>query len=87
MLALHNAWSTILAAIFAGNAVVLKCSEHVIWSTTWFVGAIKACLRACQFDPELVQASRGEYLGYFVFTFLSAGMLFSNRGGGLDQIS
>ncbi|KAF8232284.1 meiotic sister-chromatid recombination aldehyde dehydrogenase [Tricholoma matsutake] len=52
---LHNAWSPILAAIFSGNGIVLKCSENVIWSTTWFVDAIQACLRACGHDPELVQ--------------------------------
>ncbi|KAG6840187.1 hypothetical protein C0991_008351 [Blastosporella zonata] len=52
---LHNAWSPILASIFAGNAVVLKCSENVIWSTGWFVEAITNCLRACGHDPELVQ--------------------------------
>ncbi|EGO21748.1 hypothetical protein SERLADRAFT_451764 [Serpula lacrymans var. lacrymans S7.9] len=55
---LHNAWSPIIASIFAGNAVVLKCSEHVIWSTTWFVGAIQECLRACGYKHavlELVQ--------------------------------
>ncbi|RDB24175.1 hypothetical protein Hypma_008675 [Hypsizygus marmoreus] len=52
---LHNAWSPILAAIFAGNGIVLKCSENVIWSTTWFVGAINECLRVCGHDPELVQ--------------------------------
>ncbi|KAI0059465.1 Aldedh-domain-containing protein [Artomyces pyxidatus] len=54
---LHNAWSPILASIFAGNGIILKCSEHVLWSTTWFVGAIQQCLRACGFDPELVQLS------------------------------
>ncbi|KAI0322987.1 meiotic sister-chromatid recombination aldehyde dehydrogenase [Amylostereum chailletii] len=52
---LHNAWSPVLAALFAGNGVVLKCSEHVIWSTTWFIDVIKQCLRACDFDPEIVQ--------------------------------
>ncbi|KAF8626227.1 hypothetical protein AX15_004914 [Amanita polypyramis BW_CC] len=52
---LHNAWSPILAAIFAGNGIVLKCSEHVIWSTGWFVDAIKECLKVCGHDPELVQ--------------------------------
>lgn len=54
-IALHNAWSPILASIFAGNGVVLKCSEHVIWSTAWFVGAIGECLQACGHDPDLVQ--------------------------------
>ncbi|KAH9858318.1 meiotic sister-chromatid recombination aldehyde dehydrogenase [Lenzites betulinus] len=52
---LHNAWSPIIAALFAGNSVVLKCSEHVIWSTTWFVHAIKECLKACGHDEDLVQ--------------------------------
>ncbi|PCH34198.1 meiotic sister-chromatid recombination aldehyde dehydrogenase [Wolfiporia cocos MD-104 SS10] len=52
---LHNAWSPIVASLFAGNAVVLKCSEQVVWSTTWFVNAIKECLRACGHSPELVQ--------------------------------
>ncbi|KZP32530.1 ALDH-like protein [Athelia psychrophila] len=52
---LHNAWSPILASIFAGNAVVLKCSEHVIWSTSWFVGAIEECLRKCGHNPDIVQ--------------------------------
>ncbi|KAF8506648.1 Aldedh-domain-containing protein [Russula emetica] len=52
---LHNSWSPILAALFAGNAIVIKCSEYVAWSSTWFVDAIKECLRVCNFDPELVQ--------------------------------
>ncbi len=55
LIALHNAWSPILAAIFSGNGVVLKCSEQVVWSTTWFVGAIQKCLRICGHDPELIQ--------------------------------
>ena len=54
-LALHNAWSPILAAIFAGNGIVLKCSENVIWSTTWFVGAITRCLEICGHESDLVQ--------------------------------
>ncbi|EJD03805.1 meiotic sister-chromatid recombination aldehyde dehydrogenase [Fomitiporia mediterranea MF3/22] len=52
---LHNAWSPILAAIFAGNGVVVKCSEQVVWSTSWFIGAIRECLTVCGFDPDLVQ--------------------------------
>ncbi len=53
--ALHNAWSPIIAALFAGNSVVLKCSEQVIWSTQWYVEAIRACLTACGHDPNIVQ--------------------------------
>ncbi|KAJ7702278.1 meiotic sister-chromatid recombination aldehyde dehydrogenase [Mycena rosella] len=52
---LHNAWSPIIASIFAGNGIILKCSENVFWSTQWFVGAIRKCLAVCGHDPELVQ--------------------------------
>ncbi|TFK27419.1 meiotic sister-chromatid recombination aldehyde dehydrogenase [Coprinopsis marcescibilis] len=52
---LHNAWSPIIASIFAGNGVVLKCSENVIWSTSYFVEAIQECLRVCGHDADLVQ--------------------------------
>ncbi|CAK5279454.1 unnamed protein product [Mycena citricolor] len=52
---LHNAWSPIIASIFAGNAVVLKCSENVLWSSQWFVGAIRKCLSVCGYEQDLVQ--------------------------------
>jgi len=57
VIALHNAWSPIIAAIFAGNAIVLKCSEHVVWSTDWFVGAIHKALEICGHDADIVQVS------------------------------
>lgn len=53
--ALHNAWSPILAAIFAGNGIVVKCSENVVWSTSWFVSVIQECLHLCGWDSDLVQ--------------------------------
>jgi acyl-CoA reductase-like NAD-dependent aldehyde dehydrogenase len=46
-----------MAAIFAGNGIVLKCSENVVWSSGWFIEVIKTCLRACGHSPELVQVS------------------------------
>ncbi|KAG1836232.1 Aldehyde/histidinol dehydrogenase [Suillus subluteus] len=52
---LHNAWSPIIASIFAGNAVALKASEHVIWSMEWFVGAIHKCLEVLGYDADIVQ--------------------------------
>lgn len=52
---LHNAWSPILAALFSGNSIVLKCSENVIWSTSWYIYIIRSCLEACGHDPEIVQ--------------------------------
>jgi acyl-CoA reductase-like NAD-dependent aldehyde dehydrogenase len=54
-LALHNAWSPIVASIFAGNAIVLKASEHVAWSTEWFVGAIHKCLEDLGYDADIIQ--------------------------------
>ncbi|EKM61621.1 uncharacterized protein PHACADRAFT_248325 [Phanerochaete carnosa HHB-10118-sp] len=52
---LHNVFSPVLAAIFAGNSIIVKCSENVVWSTMWYVSAIKECLRVCGQDSELVQ--------------------------------
>ncbi|WRT69802.1 uncharacterized protein IL334_006793 [Kwoniella shivajii] len=51
----HNALSPILASLFAGNTVVIKCSEQVAWSTLWFIGGVKACLKACGLDEDVVQ--------------------------------
>ncbi|KAK6908563.1 meiotic Sister-Chromatid recombination aldehyde dehydrogenase [Kwoniella mangroviensis CBS 8886] len=51
----HNLTSPILAALFAGNTIVVKCSEQVAWSSLWFIGGIKACLRACGLDEDVVQ--------------------------------
>ncbi|KIM25862.1 hypothetical protein M408DRAFT_17106 [Serendipita vermifera MAFF 305830] len=51
----HNALSPIMAGLFAGNAVVIKCSEQVLWSSTWFVSAVQECLRACDLPADLVQ--------------------------------
>lgn len=53
--AFHNVMSPILAALTAGNGVVIKCSEHVAWSSRYFVAAVRECLRVCRWDPDLVQ--------------------------------
>ncbi|BEJ11711.1 hypothetical protein CspHIS471_0201710 [Cutaneotrichosporon sp. HIS471] len=51
----HNALSPILAALMAGDAIVVKCSEQVAWSSDWFIGGVKACLRACGHNADIVQ--------------------------------
>ncbi|KAF9503068.1 hypothetical protein BS47DRAFT_1374501 [Hydnum rufescens UP504] len=53
--ALHNAFSPVIAAIFAGNAVVLKCFEYVVWSSRFYLGALRECLYTCGWDPDIVQ--------------------------------
>ncbi|TXT12996.1 hypothetical protein VHUM_01397 [Vanrija humicola] len=51
----HNALSPILAALFSGNTIVVKCSEQVAWSSEWFIGGVKQCLRASGFSDDVVQ--------------------------------
>jgi acyl-CoA reductase-like NAD-dependent aldehyde dehydrogenase len=45
----------IVAGLFAGNGVVVKCAESVAWSSHWFVGIAHQALKACGHDPSLVQ--------------------------------
>lgn len=47
--------SPIVAALFAGNTIVVKCSEQVAWSSTWYIGGVRACLRACGLEEDVVQ--------------------------------
>ncbi|GMK56335.1 hypothetical protein CspeluHIS016_0301750 [Cutaneotrichosporon spelunceum] len=51
----HNALSPILAALMAGDAIVVKCSEQVAWSSDWFINGVKACLRACGHNADIIQ--------------------------------
>ncbi|WVQ77511.1 hypothetical protein IAR50_007197 [Cryptococcus sp. DSM 104548] len=51
----HNLLSPILAAVFSGNTIVVKCSEQVAWSSMWYIGGVKTCLRACELDEDMVQ--------------------------------
>lgn len=50
-----DALSPIIASLFTGNAIVVKPSELVAWSTLHFIRAVRDCLTACGEDPELVQ--------------------------------
>ncbi|SGZ55303.1 CIC11C00000001464 [Sungouiella intermedia] len=52
---LHNLIGPVVAALFSGNAIVVKCSEQVVWSSTWFVGMIHAALRLLDISEDLVQ--------------------------------
>ncbi|RKP23071.1 aldehyde dehydrogenase [Syncephalis pseudoplumigaleata] len=51
----HNTFNPIISAIFAGNGIVVKTSEHVAWSLPYWRDIIQHCLRAHGHDPELVQ--------------------------------
>lgn len=51
----HNLLGPVVAALFSGNAIVVKCSEQVVWLLTWFVGLVHAALRSLGLDEGLVQ--------------------------------
>lgn len=51
----HNMLGPIITALFAGNAVVIKCSEHVAWSSQHILAGVRQCLVATGHSPELVQ--------------------------------
>lgn len=55
--AFHNSLSQISAALFSGNALVLKCSEQVAWSSHFFADVVRTCLAEHGFDPEVLQVS------------------------------
>lgn len=44
---LHNALGPIVAALAAGDAIVVKPSEQVAWSSLVFIEAVRDCLAAC----------------------------------------
>lgn len=51
----HNLLGPIIASIFTGNAIVVKCSEQVVWSSKFFTLVVQECLKVCGHDPNLVQ--------------------------------
>ena len=55
----HNVFNPLLANVFAGNALVVKVSEHASWSSKYYGRAIKACLAAVGAPTDLVQIVHG----------------------------
>eukprot|EP01062_Namystynia_karyoxenos_P043465 TRINITY_DN3184_c0_g1_i2.p1 TRINITY_DN3184_c0_g1~~TRINITY_DN3184_c0_g1_i2.p1 ORF type:complete len:645 (+),score=203.69 TRINITY_DN3184_c0_g1_i2:80-1936(+) len=55
----HNVFNPIVAALFAGNAIVIKVSEYASWSTKYYGRLIQACLAAVGAPPDLVQFAVG----------------------------
>lgn len=51
----HNMLGPVISALFAGNAIVIKCSEHVAWTSRHILAAVRRCLAACGFPEDLVQ--------------------------------
>lgn len=51
----HNLMGPLIASIFTGNGIVIKCSEYVVWSSTFFLELARSALVTCGHDPNLVQ--------------------------------
>lgn len=55
----HNIFNPLLAALFAGNAIVIKASEHASWSAQFYQQLVDAALDAAGAPPGLVQILTG----------------------------
>lgn len=51
----HNLMGPIIAGVFTGNGVIIKCSERVRWSSEFFISVVKGALKTCGIDEDLVQ--------------------------------
>ena len=55
----HNVFNPLTAALFAGNAIVIKVSEHASWSASYYKRIVDAALEACGAPVDLVQIVTG----------------------------
>jgi len=55
----QNIVNPIIPALMAGNAIVLKPSEWVAWSSERFIEAFRSILADAGHDPDLIQAVQG----------------------------
>ncbi|XP_026457430.1 aldehyde dehydrogenase 22A1-like isoform X2 [Papaver somniferum] len=55
----HNILNPMLAAIFSGNGVVVKVSEHASWSGCFYAGIVQAALAAVGAPENLVHVITG----------------------------
>lgn len=55
----HNVFNPMIAALFSGNAIIIKVSEFASWSTKYYGRVIQACLKAVGAPPDLVQFAIG----------------------------
>jgi acyl-CoA reductase-like NAD-dependent aldehyde dehydrogenase len=55
----QNLVNPIIPALMAGNAIILKPSEWVAWSSALFIAAFREVLREAGQNPDLIQAVQG----------------------------
>ena len=56
----HNILNPVSAAVFSGNAIIVKVSEHSLWSSRFYGRLISACLSAAGAPADLVQLVSGD---------------------------
>lgn len=56
---LHNIVNPVSAALFAGNAVIVKPSEHTAYSGAHFVRVLRRVLNVCGESADLIQCVNG----------------------------
>lgn len=55
----HNMLGPIISALFSGNAIVIKVSEHACWSSEFYGKIVKEILKSLGHSPDLVQIVTG----------------------------
>lgn len=51
----HNLMGPLIAALFTGNSIVVKCSEQVYWSSQFFVLLVRTILKLLDIPTGIVQ--------------------------------
>jgi len=55
----QNIVNPVIPALMSGNAIVLKPSEWVAWSSARFIGALREVIEEAGHNPDLIQAVQG----------------------------
>ncbi|KAJ1658003.1 Meiotic Sister-Chromatid recombination aldehyde dehydrogenase [Dispira simplex] len=55
----HNMLGPIITALFVGNGIVIKASEHVAWSAQLFIAQVRQIIARLGYDPEIIQLVLG----------------------------
>ncbi|MCZ6805697.1 MAG: aldehyde dehydrogenase family protein, partial [Deltaproteobacteria bacterium] len=55
----QNIVNPIIPALMAGNAIVIKPSEWVAWSSAQFISAFRGVIEEAGYNPDLIQAVQG----------------------------
>ncbi|KAG5462908.1 MAG: LOW QUALITY PROTEIN: aldehyde dehydrogenase family-domain-containing protein [Olpidium bornovanus] len=62
----HNVFGPVISGLFAGNAVVVKVSEHVAWSAKYFKDILDTCLTANGHSKDLGESNRLLSVGFLI---------------------